>query len=222
MENKRISGIEGSVVGKGPYGVRLRLDGGETDWFKYGKDEKASSEYKSVTEGLAIGDIVVVDAVVQEKGGKKNYYLRSIKPRNGTAPTKKPETEQTEDNPTGLQNILTRVLEAVERIESKQTGLEEEFAVLKESLGNMVGGLGHLTPSEKSKTCHVLAVNLVENAFTNGDIGASLGSTLDDFSRNLKDKILPLIRDIAESIGDDLERYEDKLGISPVDGRPSL
>jgi len=221
MENKRISGIEGSVVGKGPYGVRLRLDGGETDWFKYGKDEKASSEYKSVTEGLAIGDIVVVDAVVQEKDGKKNYYLRSIKPRNGTKPAQGTEVVKAEGDH-DARALLTRVLEAVERVESKQTGLEAEFAALKESLGNMVGGLGHLTPSEKSKTCHVLAVNLVENAFTNGDIGASLGSTLDEFSKTLKGKILPLIRDIAESIGDDLERYEEKLGTIPGDGRPSL
>jgi len=226
MDNSKVMGITGSVVGKSVNGVRLRLEDNTTEWFNYGKDEKAAEGYKAVTKDLVIGDLVVVDAVVQKKNEKTYYYLRSIKPKNGGAPVKEDanKTTQTVDLTKDIHAQLNNILSAVSRIEQKQTEADNEFIALKDSIRNLAGGVGHLTPSEKAKTCLVLATNLVEVAFTNSDIGQKMGVTLEEFAKNLKGQIIPLIRDISETIGDDFSGYEERLqnGQNPATGRPSL
>ena len=225
MDNNKVTGIAGSVVGKSGNGVKLRLEDNATEWFNYGKDEKAAEGYKAVTKDLAIGDLVVVDAVAQKKNDKTYYYLRSIKPKNGAAPAKEDTKKTTEIvDLNGIAVQLNSILSTVSRMEQKQNNMENEFVVLKDSLRNLAGGVGHLTPSEKAKTCLVLATNLVEVAFTNSDIGQKMGTTLEEFAKNLKDQIIPLIRDISETIGDDFSGYEERLqnNQNPTTGRPSL
>jgi len=225
MDNNKVMGITGSVVGKSGNGVKLRLEDNTTEWFNYGKDEKAAEGYKAVTKDLVIGDLVVVDAVAQKKGERTYYYLRSIKPKNGTAPAKEDAKKTTEIvDLKGIAVQLSDILSTVSRMEQKQTNMDNEFVVLKDSIRNLAGGVGHLTPSEKAKTCLVLATNLVEVAFTNSDIGQKMGTTLEEFAKNLKDQIIPLIRDISETIGDDFSGYEERLqnGQNPTMGRPSL
>lgn len=227
MDNNKLSGIVGAVAGKSAHGIKLKLASGAEEWFNYGKNTEAAVAYKAVTKDLRLGDIVTVDAVVTKKNDKNSYYLRSVNPGKDTSMSNEAgvAVNSSEASPPGdIGQLIGDVLSAIQRIEVKQENLEGEFADLKENIRNLAGGLGQLTPSEKAKTCHVLAVNLVENAFTNGDIGQKLGNTLEDFSANLKGKILPLIRDIAESIGDDLNNYEEKLtnNSNSFQERPSL
>lgn len=211
--------VRAAVVGKNQSGVRLRLEDGSEEWFNYGRNEKAAERYKNAVSNTGIGDIVSVEAVIQSKDGKNNFFLRDIKPEgNGKVITIPGETEPKARSMEGkdLAALVMEIWTIVNKMDSEQTAMKNDFAALKSDvqvLGESIRGLhgDDLSPSERARTAVSLGTRLIESSFTNGNVAQTLGSSLNEYSKNLKEKILPLLDEVSKTIGHHLTAREQEI-----------
>ncbi len=211
--------IRAAVAGKGPFGVKLRLENNSEEWFKYGKNEKAAERYKTAVSRMNLGDVVHVEAVIQAKEGRNNYFLRDIQPEGGDNVVTMPGAVEPRAVSMGgkdLTELIKEIWVTVNRMDSEQGVLKSDFTALRndvQTLGEIVKGLhgGDLSPSERARTALSLGTKLIDSSFTNGNIAQTLGNNLNEYSKNLKEKILPLLGEVSRMIGHHLSQREQEI-----------
>ena len=211
--------IRAAVIGKGPFGVRLRLENGSEEWFNYGRNEKAAEKYKNAVSSTGIGDIVNVEAVIQSKDGKNSYFLRGIKPEGNDKVINMPaagESGSASMEGKDLTDLVREIWATVNKMDSDQTVMKSDFTALKndvQALSEVVKSLhgDDLSPSERARTALSLGTKLIDSSFTNGNIAQTLGKNLNEYSKNLKEKILPLLGEVSKMISEHLADREQEI-----------